>query len=376
MTADAKLSRQLAPFAAMALTFLTLALLHTPLRAQQSLAQYDPDALARLVQQWLDAPHADHDSLSFTYWNKQGAVPVECAACHSQPGFLDHLGADGTPAGVVDHPAAINQPIGCASCHTDSAHALDRVTFPSGVDVAGMGSSALCATCHQGRLSGLDVARATETLPEDQVQADLGFMNIHYAAAAGVQGGRDLIAGYHYPGQSYAGTFTHVPSAGTCIACHDPHSTRVESDGCLSCHRGVDDLRAIRMQHGDFDGDGSIAGGIMSEIAGLQTQLLDAIRIYAVQVASQPVAYAPGQYPYFFKDPDGDGQIGADEGGFPNRYQSWTPRLLKAAYNYQLSRKDPGAYVHNPRYMLQLLHDSLADLAGAIDLDLGRRPRP
>ena len=73
---------------------------------------------------------------------------------------------------------------------------------------------------------------------------------------------------------------------------------------------------------------------------------------------------------------DGDGQIGADEGGYPNRYQSWTPRLLKAAYNYQISRKDPGGYVHNPRYVLQLLHDSLTDLAGVIELDLGRRPRP
>ena len=376
MTRHARSRHPLAVLAALSLLLVALPIAPTPAHAQQSLAQYDQKALARLVQEWLDAPHADHDSLSFTYWNQQGAVPTECAACHSQPGFLDQLGADGSPAGVVDHPAAINQPIGCASCHTDSAHALDRVTFPSGIEVAGLGASALCATCHQGRLSGLDVARATGTLPEDQVQAELGFMNIHYAAAAGVQGGRDLIAGYHYPGQSYAGTFTHVPSAGTCIACHDPHSTKVEVESCLSCHRGVDDLRAIRMEHGDFDADGSIAGGIMSEIAGLEAQLLAAIRTYALQVSGQPVAYAPGQYPYFFKDPDGDGQIGADEGGFPNRYQSWTPRLLKAAYNYQLSRKDPGGYVHNPRYMLQLLHDSLADLAGVIDLDLGRRPRP
>ena len=41
----------------------------------------------------------------------------------------------------------------------------------------------------------------------------------------------------------------------------------------------------------------------------------------------------------------------------PNRYRSWTPRLLKAAYNYQVVSKDPGAYTHNPTYALQLLHD-------------------
>jgi len=28
-------------------------------------------------------------------------------------------------------------------------------------------------------------------------------------------------------------------------------------------------------------------------------------------------------------------------------YVTWTPRLLKAAYNYQYAQKDPGAAVHN-----------------------------
>lgn len=344
--------------------------------AQQGLAQYDRDALARLVQDWLDAPHADHDSLSFTYWNKQGSVPVECAACHSQPGFLDYLGADGTPAGVVDHPAAIGAPIGCASCHTDTAHALDAVTYPSGITETGLGAAAVCVACHLGRMSGADVAQAAAGLPDDVVAPDLGFMNIHYSVAAATLGGRDTAGGYQYPGLSYAGRFAHVPSASTCTACHDAHTTAVAPDSCVSCHRGIEDLRDIRMQHGDFDGDGAIAGGISAEIAGLEQQLLAAIRSYALQVSGQPIAYAPGQYPYFFNDPDADGTITPAEGGFPNRYQSWTPRLLKAAYNYQMSRKDSGNYAHNPRYVLQLLHDSLADLAGVIDLDLGRRPRP
>lgn len=347
-----------------------------PAAAQQGLGQYDRDALARLVQDWLDAPHADHDSLSFTYWNKDGQVPPECATCHAQPGFLDYIGADGTEAGVVDHPAAIGATIGCATCHTDAAHALDAVTFPSGVEVAGLGTSAVCTVCHQGRLAGKDVQQAAANLPEDQVSPDLSFMNIHYGIAAATQRGQETGAGYHYPGRSYVGRFAHVPSAGTCTACHDAHNTRVETEGCLSCHRGVTDLREIRTQHADFDGDGIIAGGIRSEIAGLEQQLLAAIRRYGAEVAGQPVAYAPGQYPYFFNDPDGDGQIGPSEGGFPNRYQSWTPRLLKAAYNYQVSRKDPGGYAHNPRYLLQLLHDSLADLAGELDIATGRRPRP
>ena len=47
-----------------------------------------------------------------------------------------------------------------------------------------------------------------------------------------------------------------------------------------------------------------------------------------------------------------------------NKYAAWTPRLLKAAYNYQFVATDPGAYAHNAPYVLQRLHDSLADLAG------------
>ncbi|MCP5116157.1 MAG: polyheme membrane-associated cytochrome C, partial [bacterium] len=52
------------------------------------------------------------------------------------------------------------------------------------------------------------------------------------------------------------------------------------------------------------------------------------------------------------------------EGIFPNRYATWTPRLLQAAYNYQYATKDPGGYAHNGAYVLQLLYDSLADIGG------------
>lgn len=353
-----------------------LLLAAAPSMAQISLTEYDKNDLARMVQDWLDAPHADHASLSFTYWNKDGAVPENCATCHSQPGFLDFLGADGTAAGVVDHPVAINAPIGCAACHTDTAHALDSVTFPSGVTVAGLGADAVCTVCHQGRLSGADVTAATTGLAEDTPSADLGFLNIHYGIAAAVTGGSDVGGGFHYPGQSYAGRFSHVPGADSCTACHDPHSTKVASEGCLSCHRGVTDLRDIRTRHSDFDGDGVISGGIHTEITGLQDQLYAAIRTYATQTIGTPIAYAPGQFPYFFTDTDADGQINAAEAVFPNRYQSWTPRLLKAAYNYQVALKDPGGFVHNPRYLLQLLHDSLADLAQANGSAALPHPRP
>ena len=44
---------------------------------------------------------------------------------------------------------------------------------------------------------------------------------------------------------------------------------------------------------------------------------------------------------------------------------------MKAAYNYQLARKEPGAWAHNFDYVAQLLYDSVADLGGSVT-DLSR----
>jgi hypothetical protein len=270
-------------------------------------------------------------------------VPVACAHCHSEPSFVAWLGADGSAPGVVEHPGAINSPIGCASCHTSAAHELDAVAFPSGVTVEGLGWNAVCTVCHQGRQSTDHVLRAVEGRGMDDVSDELSFLNIHYGVAAAVMHGSETRGGFQYPGRDYAGRFRHVPGADTCVACHDAHSTQVEVDGCLSCHRGVEDIRAIRTRHGDFDGDGDISGGIHAEIMGLQRQLYDAIRAYADRGRRRAIVYVPGRFPLFLQRSRGHGRDRGGTGDLPNRYQNWTPRLLQAAYNYQVAKKDPAA---------------------------------
>ena len=47
-----------------------------------------------------------------------------------------------------------------------------------------------------------------------------------------------------------------------------------------------------------------------------------------------------------------------------------------AAYNYQVVAKDGGAWVHNPAYALQLLHDSVESLSERVDFDAGDLVRP
>lgn len=333
-------------------------------------------ALSDITEAWLAGPHGDYRSPSFTHWNEDGEVPTACAACHSETGFLDWLGADDSPALTVDHPGTINTVIGCASCHVSEAQVLDAVPFPSGATVGGLGASATCSLCHQGRASTDTVVAATEGLDPDTVQADLGFINVHYGVAAAVLHGADVRGGFQYDGRSYVGRFTHVPSANTCVACHEPHTTEVATEGCFGCHQGVSDITAIRTRHSDFDGDGGASGGIRDEIAGLHDILHDAILTYAREVAGTPIGYSKESFPYFFTDTDGDGTIGHSEAVFPNRYASWTPRLLMAAYNYQVIAKDGGAWAHNPAYALQLLHDSVESLSERVGIDTGGLVRP
>ncbi len=153
----------------------------------------------------------------------------------------------------------------------------------------------------------------------------------------------------------------------TCIGCHDPHTLQVKVEECQACHTGMqaaEDARDIRMASSlvDYDGDGDMEEGIYYEVEGLQETLLAAMQAYADEVAGTAIVYDAATHPYFFIDTNGNGTADPDEANGDNRFNAWTPRLLKAAYNYQVSKKDPGGFVHGGKYIIQLLADSLADV--------------
>ena len=339
--------------------------------------QETPEAapLPEIVESWLNSPHADLTSESFRHWNEDGVVAPECATCHSSAGLRDFLGADGTQPGLVDHPPVTGSTVDCAACHNRTAAILDQVTFPSGTVADGLGASAICMVCHQGRQSSASVETALAGLSEDAVSPELGFINVHYRAAAASLMGAAAHGGYEYPGKAYTGRFTHLPGFDTCTGCHTPHALDVKAADCAGCHK-TEDLLAIRTRPGDVDSDGDAAEGIAGEIATLHDALGRAIAAYAAEVAGAPVVYAPESYPYFFADLNANGTPDGDEVGYPNRYGSWTPRLLKAAYNYQFVAKDPGIYAHNPTYAVQILIDSLESLGEAVEIDIQGLSRP
>lgn len=336
------------------------------------MATAEPSVEVPFLDLWIDSAHNDTEGEPFNHWNEDdpAEIPVACARCHSTPGYRDWIGADGTEAGVVESPAPIGTTIQCVACHNDATLVMNSVVMPSGIELTGLGDESRCMQCHQGRESTLSVNAAIEEagVDDDVVSEDLGFRNIHYYAAAATKYGTLAKGGYEYEGKSYDGNFAHVDQFDTCIECHNMHSLQVRIERCSECHTGVsavEDLQNVRMPGSlvDYDGDGDLDEGIAFEIAGLQEMLNQAIQAYANEVTGTPIVYEGHSYPYFFIDANGDGE--PDEGDV-DRYNVWTPRLLRAAYNYQVSQKDPGTFAHGGKYIIQLLYDSIEDLNAAL----------
>jgi hypothetical protein len=338
-------------------------------------------------EQWEASAHNAVDTEAFRHWDADdpAEVPATCAKCHSTAGYQDFLGADGSEVSKVDAavPAQDAQGIQCIACHNPVATNLNSVAFPGfELDeagepvqyvVEGFGDASRCLVCHQGRESKASVDAQIarfEAEDPDAVVAPIkddqgndvrfGFRNIHYYAAAATLYGTQVKGGYEYDGKIYDGKFQHTEGRDTCIGCHDPHTLQVKVEDCALCHGdgvlaegGLQNIREAQASAWDYDGDGDKEEGMFYEVQGLQEALLAEIQKYAEDTAGAEIKYDATTYPYF---------MGADGEAYP----SWTPRLLKAAYNYQVSLKDPGAFAHGNKYIIQLLYDSIEDLGGDV----------
>ncbi len=332
-----------------------------------------PTPIENISVDWWGSAHANVKAEAFAHWNEDEppVVPVNCAKCHSGQAFLDYLGQDGSTAFKVDEPGVIESVVSCEVCHNPAADALTVAKFPSGVELAFTGSDALCATCHSGLTAGSRVDTNAKDIPDDHVMPEAGLVAPHYAFAAATLMGSDAKVGYEYSGQTYVGRFEHAAGVQTCTDCHDPHTLRMQVDPlteksqlCATCHSNVtsfSDYRAVTVDGIDYDGDGK-AEGIFHEIEGAQEVLVKSMQTYASKNLGKPLGFELGQFPYVFNDTNGDGTLSVDEKAFANAFKSFTPRLQRAAFNYMFSVKDPAGYVHNGKYVLQLIFDAVADL--------------
>lgn len=321
------------------------------------------------ISDWARSGHSNASSVSFSYWNEAGVIPPVCSVCHSGAGFRSSHGLDGSPAGLPAHPVAVGGVVDCETCHNPGLAAITAVRLPSGVQHPVANGEAACLTCHQGRSAGTSVIKATDGKGDDTPDPALTFINPHYATAGATMLGGYGGIGYHYAGKTYSGRFLHAKPVETCASCHDAHSLQVAEKTCLTCHASGNsgDIRISRIS---FDGSGDTGKGIRQDVNENSRRLMGMLEDYAGKVSGMPMLYDGSRHPYFFADANGDGAVDRIDGK-PVAYTAWTPRLLKAAYNWKVVNSDKGIHVHNPHYALELLHDSMEDLAGAIGLDFG-----
>jgi hypothetical protein len=337
----------------------------------------------KATKDWETSAHADSTAEAFRHWDGDDPAecPTSCAKCHSTQGFIDFV-ADGTVDAAV--PAADIQGITCDACHDNNAEALTQITFPSGETVTPTeASTAICGVCHQGRESGasqiakitagdtniedngsfipysdnLTAYLDTPTCPEandnetDNITdcTPITFRNVHYKAAAATLFGGLSKVGVEYDGVTYPGKSTHP--IGDCAGCHNTHSGAIDvgrrGRNCNTCHGTVvtaDDI-------GTLPGKATVANALALLLAGIES--------YAENNPDTPcIVFDEASYPYWFTDENCDGTAGDND----TAYAAWTPRLVKAAYNYQVGLKDSGAWAHNKPYILAILASSLANL--------------
>lgn len=320
-----------------------------------------PVDVSRMVRD--DPGHFNGASEAARHWDAQGVVPANCSRCHGgKEGFqfFTQFGV-GKPVGHVPNG------LECETCH-DSLTPPVTVAIPpltflvGGKTLALPGNDNLCANCHIGRNSKSTVDAAIAR------GGALAFIDVHYLAAAGTREGSVAKVGYEYDGKTYAGALSHVGGS-QCTSCHAPvlsnHTFRIADvfeQRCTTCHADAAGAEGIRLRHlADADGDGNTTEPLRAEIDGMAARLMVAMQT----ATSRGICYDIATFPYFFKDTNANGACDATELVSSNGFTGYTPALLKAAYNYQLSRKDPGAWAHNFEYVGQLLFDSIEDVSGA-----------
>jgi hypothetical protein len=342
-----------------------------------------------------DAGHFAGNTEPFRHWDAEGDVPFGCVKCHTAGGLPEFIQNGGTTV-VTSSGSTQTTGVGsmhpsngfkCSTCHDEAnwpnRYELASVTFPSGKTVSFGGQDAegafvaddsnLCISCHQGRESTTSVNAALRNKEVDTVDPKISFKNIHYFAAGATLFGNDVQGAYQYEGKEYVG-FNAAHPLNKCKDCHDVHALQPKLEACAGCHGDAkpEEIR-FNTDTTDWDGDGDVTEGVAGEIQTLSDALYAEIQSYAENTVGIPLVYNSASHPYFFVDADKDGEPDKnDKGATVNYNGNWTPKLVKAAFNYQYTQKDPGAFVHNPKYVIQFLIDSIADLGG----DVSKYTRP
>jgi len=374
-----------------------------------------------IVTQWAKSGHGDGFAEPWNHWNADPSVSSSCSRCHSAYGYrqladsststdpakptpqgvpwytLDANGINPTYNTVTSQSPVYPKVLNCEGCHEPNgggltlyqAGKLQEVAFPSGVRKTLGNSSNVCMQCHQGRQSGKSIPSCSATTGNCSVPSE------HYLPEAATFWGTEVTAGYEYEGMTYQGKNVFAGHEQVerqdCIGCHlyttnqetggvkKDHDFRPNMEDCSSCHAGEDDFpledfedlgKPFGYSNVDYDGDGA-AESFRHEMDGLMDKLVLALNIHAKSVGRPPLMFVEGQTRLslvtngcYIQDGCIPESVPIPPSTTPPSYSAYDLQMVKGAYNWNAAR-DRAAAIHNHKYIIQTMYDSIVDLGGS-----------
>ncbi len=301
--------------------------------------------------EWAGSGHGNSDLLD-------GGSPARnrsCAKCHNGLNAATYLD---NPPGFVNpatNPTVAGK-INCQTCHSShgtenradlrNAAATD-VVLPDGSVIPQAGAGRLCMACHNGR--------RTLTNITDQLNNGTAHLGPHHSCQGDMLAGTGANEAIN-PGFPW-GSSTHLQIQDGCVSCHTHakandvdagvpnytgHDFQPTVEACQTCHGAISafsDVAAIA----DYDDDGEVEG-IQFEVAGLIETLHETIL---------DRSDSPEQRQALVDDYEASiGDITISNIAQRN-----------AAYNLAFVEFDASHGVHNAKYAIQLLQQSILYLA-------------
>ena len=356
----------------------------------------EPPRHPRVIE-WELSGHSHEDAEAFSHWEEDGdIVSGSCARCHAGSGFINFAKGEED----VSVPKKVHS---CAVCHDPHSNenpyqlrVYGTTEVPveidgsdSTMDISGLGTSATCITCHNGRRTPASmIGRGATSSPRTPHYFVGGVMLLGMNA---VEYGANITSSYHgtalgkmvgiqVPGIEYAeddvdqenpiAVMNTEEIEFGCATCHmavstpdgnDPytahefehqvgqHTLQMKTEGyenaemaCGICHAGLDELN--REAWADFDGNGTVEG-VQDEVASLLATVKEAvIALGAVDLE--------GSYPYW--------NLSALAGD-----DVTLEKVKNALWNYEFVENDGSLGVHNTNYAVGVLQLTIKDLTGA-----------
>jgi hypothetical protein len=358
---------------------------------------HDPHGTADINRDWAESGHGDRSAVPWYRYNWSYSDYYFCQRCHTTTGFTNYADAnaagDTTTISNIWNGLVSNfttsagfkpEMLLCTGCHKDNRGTLRN---PGAYNATygfrtGSGSSAkiyayasyqypdasssnVCILCHSGRNSGDTIHALNTSQAGTTATVNFGSQSSvstpHDMTAAGVM---FAAIGYEYSGRSYdnpssykhdqvgSAMVANTGTGGPCVGCHMYRSgmsanhlfsvatksgdtiTNVSSEVCYNCHAGSSTGLAATLENERQ----AFEGGLEA----LDTQLRFAALLTGSTFTSNTTTsnwLSPG-------DSDSTGSTTGKNN-------------MGAAFNRSFLINEPGAFVHNSKYVKRLLYDSI-----------------